>query len=146
MEAGLAILSASASPLRVIAMKSQVNPLKPMSALSLSLLLAAAPLQPAHGASLGEVNVRSEAGSAGGTLRGAPDEEGQPAEDAPQAQDDAGDDPSAESPEEAEPEAAGDETGEPADDSEGSADESEDSTDDSEGSADESEDPDDEGE
>ena len=69
-------------------MHSHVNPLKPLAALCLLLLLAATPLQQAHG--LGEAKVSSASGE-GGTLRDEPDEEGQAAEDAPQNQDDGGD-------------------------------------------------------
>jgi hypothetical protein len=101
-------------------MKIQVNPPKSLAALFV-LLLAAAPLQQAHGAPLGDVKVPLE--SEGGTLRDAPDEEGQAAEDAPHAQDDADGDQSADAPDEAEPESADDETSEPADDSEDSDDE-----------------------
>jgi hypothetical protein len=97
-------------------MQTHVNPLKPLAALSLLLLLAAALLQPAHGAILGEGKVTSIENE-GGTLRETP------GEDAPQAQDDADGDSSAEAPDAAEPEAASDETSEPADDSEDSYDE-----------------------
>lgn len=108
-------------------MHIHVNPLKPLAALSLFLLLAAAPLQQAQGrAGLGQAKL-SGANSQGGTLRDAPDEEGQPAEDAPQNQDDASGDLTAETPVEAEPEAASDEASEPADESADSADDSEDS-------------------
>lgn len=107
-------------------MHIHVNPLKPLAALSLFLLLAAAPLQQAQGVGLGEVATKG-ANSQGGTLRDAPDEEGQPAEDAPQNQDDASGGPTAQAPVEAEPEAASDEASEPADESADSADDSEDS-------------------
>ena len=120
-------------------MHTHVNPLKPLAALSLLLLLAAAPLQQAHG--LGEGKV-SGAPAGGGTLRDESDEDGQAAEDAPQNQDDAGGDPSAEAPDEAEPEAASDESSEATDESEESADQSEDSTDDVDSEDEDSEDKD----
>ncbi len=115
-------------------MQIQVNPLKPLAAVSLFLLLAAAPLQQATGkAGLGQAVIQG-ANSQGGTLRDAPDEEGQPAEDAPQNQEDASGDPTAEAPVEAEPEAASDEASEPADESADSADNSEDSAEEGGGS------------
>jgi hypothetical protein len=88
-------------------MKTRVNPLKPLIALSMLGLLAVAPLQQAQ--ALGEPNVRTAEPSDGGTLRGTPDEEQPPAEDAAQAQDEAGVEPADEAPEaaaEAEPEEA----------------------------------------
>ncbi len=94
-------------------MQTHVNPLKALAALTLLLLMAAALLQPAHAAILGEVKVTSIENE-GGTLRETPGEE------APQAQDDADSDSPAEAPDAAEPEAASDETTEPADDSEDS--------------------------
>lgn len=93
-------------------MQTHVNPLKTLAALSL-LLLAAAPLQQAHGAHLGVLKVTSIENK-GGTLRDTPDD------DAEQAQDDPDGDPSAAAPDESEPAAANDESSEPADDSEDS--------------------------
>lgn len=110
-------------------MQIHVNPLKLLAALSLFLLLAAAPLQQAQG-SLGQASVQG-GNAQGGTLRNVPDEEGQAAEDAPQNHDDASGAPTAEAPVEAEPEAASDEASEPADDSAESADDSEDSAEES---------------
>jgi hypothetical protein len=119
-------------------MQIHVNPLKPLAALSLFLLLAAAPLQQATGkAGLGQAVIQG-GNSQGGTLRDAPDEEGQPAEDAPQNQDDASGDPTAETPVEAEPEAAGEEASEPAEES-GDSDEEVADEDESEDSDDEDE-------
>jgi hypothetical protein len=96
-------------------MQTHVKPRKPLAALCLLLLLAAAPLQQAGSVGLGTPAVTG-ANSKGGTLRDTPDEEGQAAEDAPQNQD-AGD-ASAEAPDEAQPEAASDETSEPTDQNE----------------------------
>lgn len=116
------------------------NPLKLLAALVTMLLLAAAPLQLVHaGAGLGQAKV-SHGKSTGGTLRDTPDEEQQPTDDATQAQDEEGGDPSAEAPTGLEPEEASDEAADAVDYSEETAEESEHSTDDGEDSADENHD------
>jgi hypothetical protein len=120
-------------------MNVNFNPLKLLAALATMLLLAAAPLQLVHAVGLGQGKV-SHGKSTGGTLRDTPDEEQQPTDDATQAQDEEGGDPSAETPTGLEPEEASDEAADTADYSEESAEESEHSTDDGEDSAEEDQD------